>query len=350
VKNPVFSIMKGVAILGVVLGHCCTYEFTVTFVNQWHLAVFFFVSGYFVREVTSVTEWKDATLKKIKHLYLPYISACVGCILLHNLFSDLHIHYNYIGIREILYYIYMVCVRLHSMEPMMGAMWFCPALLWVSIIACTTLWLKSKTHWIVLFLPFIVGSVCLHVLHLKSPYCIWQNSIVSGIFFLGYGFRKIEPRLQQMCMRTSWMQLLSCVLLGGILVSLTYAGIVGKVQPNEVNVENPFVIMVIAGIGIMMVYALALLVNTHWVGKVLQVTGDYSFGIMMLHFLCFRVVNLIMCWTYGLPVDSIASFPTIHHGMGWTIAFVLISIGLSICVSKMFDRIKVFVVEKYVKA
>lgn len=39
--------MKGFAIIGVVWGHCTSFESMVHFLNQWHLAVFFFfVSGY----------------------------------------------------------------------------------------------------------------------------------------------------------------------------------------------------------------------------------------------------------------------------------------------------------------
>ncbi len=249
-----------------------------------------------------------------------------------------------------LHYIYMVCVRLHSMEPMMGAMWFCPALLWVSVIACAALWLKSKTHWFALSLPFIIGSVCLYVLHLKSPYCIWQNSIVTGIFFWGYSFRFIERQVQQVCLRTIWMQVLTFVLLGGIVVLLAYAGILGKLQPDEINMENPFAILAVAGIGSLMVYAFSLLVNTNWIGKVFQLLGDYSFSIMMLHFLCFRVVNLMLCWIYGLPVSNMASFPTIPHNVGWTVVFVVISIGLSVGIGMMFERTKGFIFDKYGKA
>lgn len=43
--NPTFSIMKSVAIASVVLGHCAPSPFVEQLVNQYHLAVFFFVAG-----------------------------------------------------------------------------------------------------------------------------------------------------------------------------------------------------------------------------------------------------------------------------------------------------------------
>lgn len=49
-NNQAFSIMKGIAIISVVLGHCTTNSRIEAFVNQYHLAVFFFVAGFFFKE------------------------------------------------------------------------------------------------------------------------------------------------------------------------------------------------------------------------------------------------------------------------------------------------------------
>ena len=48
-NNQAFSIMKGIAIISVVLGHCTTNSRIEAFVNQYHLAVFFFVAGFFFK-------------------------------------------------------------------------------------------------------------------------------------------------------------------------------------------------------------------------------------------------------------------------------------------------------------
>lgn len=47
--------MKGIAIISVVLGHCTTNSRIEAFVNQYHLAVFFFVAGFFFKEKYVVT-------------------------------------------------------------------------------------------------------------------------------------------------------------------------------------------------------------------------------------------------------------------------------------------------------
>lgn len=39
--NVIISIIKGLAIIGVVVGHCGMSSWLEAFVNQWHLATFF---------------------------------------------------------------------------------------------------------------------------------------------------------------------------------------------------------------------------------------------------------------------------------------------------------------------
>lgn len=99
--------------------------------------------------------------------------------------------------------IFDVTIRMVSNELLMGAMWFCPAMLIVSIIGLVGFKIASLSTWhmplinkraIVFVFIVIMGSVCIHV-HLKSPYCIWQYMIVSGVFFEGYLFSKLVPKL-----------------------------------------------------------------------------------------------------------------------------------------------------------
>ena len=70
--NPTFSVMKGIAIISVVLGHCPALPFVGKFVNQYHLAVFFFVAGYFFKEKYLETP-KIFIVKRLKSLYFPYV-------------------------------------------------------------------------------------------------------------------------------------------------------------------------------------------------------------------------------------------------------------------------------------
>lgn len=83
-KNKVFSLMKGIAIISVVIGHCAdSRHYLDCFVNQYHLAVFFFVAGYFFKE-NNVECAKTFISKRIKSLYIPFVLAGIGFLLLHK--------------------------------------------------------------------------------------------------------------------------------------------------------------------------------------------------------------------------------------------------------------------------
>ena len=124
-----------------------------------------------------------------------------------------------------------------SNELLMGAMWFCPAMLIVSIIGLVGFKIVSLSTWhmplinkraIVFVFIVIMGSVCIHV-HLKSPYCIWQYMIVSGVFFEGYLFSKLVPKLSM------WNKnVIIFILLFLLMLILTQYGIYGRLQPDNI--------------------------------------------------------------------------------------------------------------------
>lgn len=87
--NPLFGIMKGLAILSVVVGHSMVSTNVETFVNQYHLAVFFFVSGYFFKDKYA-NNFKLFAIKRIHTIYTPFVLINMTSVLLHNLFNKLY--------------------------------------------------------------------------------------------------------------------------------------------------------------------------------------------------------------------------------------------------------------------
>lgn len=89
--NPTFAIMKGIAIISVVIGHCSFNPFIEDFVNQYHLAVFFFVAGYFFK-TKYLSNTKMFVSKRMKSLYVPFVSFCLTFLLLHNFFYRIDLY------------------------------------------------------------------------------------------------------------------------------------------------------------------------------------------------------------------------------------------------------------------
>ena len=133
-RDNVFNIMKGLAIISVGAGHCGV-SVVEGFVNQYHLATFYFVAGYFFSP-RYVDDTKSFVVKRIKRLYLPFVYYGLAFLLLHNVFCSLGLYragavysagdFFRNGLR--------LLFQLASFEPFMGALWFAPSLLMVSVI------------------------------------------------------------------------------------------------------------------------------------------------------------------------------------------------------------------------
>ena len=71
-RNPVFDIMKFIAIIAMIIGHCVN-DWRRPLIYAWHMPLFFIVSGYFFKNIP--------ILKKIKHtsrqLLIPYLTTTI---------------------------------------------------------------------------------------------------------------------------------------------------------------------------------------------------------------------------------------------------------------------------------
>lgn len=118
----------------------------------------------------------------------------------------MYIYSNVLTATDILKELFHVTVRMVSHETLMGAMWFCPAMLIVSLISWgafkTASLLKNnlskQVNQILVFSVLIgIASICLYAVHLESPYCIWQYMIICGIFYEGFLFSKCKKKINR---------------------------------------------------------------------------------------------------------------------------------------------------------
>lgn len=339
--NPTFSIMKGIAIASVVVGHCTQVPFIESFVNQYHLAIFFFVSGYFFKE-KYLEEKRVFIHKKFKSLYIPFVISGLFLLLLHPLLRAIHVFDYDTSWKTTFTELYYLTLRLSSHDPLMGAMWFCSALLEVSLIAFVIFYLtktssiKRRTFFFIL--ASIAGGIALHLFKLKSPYCLWQYLIVSFIYYLGWLFHQYEHH--SLCL--SKRSILSIAVVFGIaLLLLTHWKLYGRLQPSDINNESVPVILFVAFVGCGLVYSSSRLITGTLMGNIFEIVGNYSFSIMFLHFLCLKPVSCIYCLSHHLPYELIESFPTIKHDHPiWTIAYVIAGCLLPIMCSKCYHTCK----------
>lgn len=89
-----------------------------------------------------------------------------------------------------------------------------------------------------------------------------------------------------------------------------------------------------------MVYCLSHLISGSKIESWIAICGDYSFSIMLLHFLAFKVVNLLQCLMYDYPLERIGEFPCISYSSAkWMWVYILVGCTLPIALSKLYKMI-----------
>lgn len=155
---------------------------------------------------------------------------------------------------------------------------------------------------------------------------------------MGWLFHQIEEKLPKWGIKM-WMVIAG--VLGLMLYILTEMGIYGRLQPANINKESVASIMLVAMTGCGFVYALAKVISDTQLGKIIAMIGDYSFSIMSLHFLSFKLVNFVFCEFHGLELTNIAAFPTVDYSnIAWFFMYLLAGVFVPVLLSKYFHTCK----------
>ncbi len=142
-------MMKGIAILAMLCGHCVIPSAMHKFIYIWHMPLFFLVSGYFYH----TKPWRQLLCGSYRGLLLPYAATC-GSILLVCLFLDSEtFNTHLIGFAGLPSFLFS-----HDISNSYGGsgpLWFLPALFWCRMIYDGVWRLILCRH------PFIMGGVFL---------------------------------------------------------------------------------------------------------------------------------------------------------------------------------------------
>lgn len=341
--DNVFDIMKGLAIISVVAGHCSV-PVIEGFVNQYHLATFYFVAGYFFSP-RYIDDTKSFVVKRVKRLYFPFVCYGLAFLLLHNAFCLLGLYradalystgdFFRNGLR--------LLFQLTSFEPFMGAMWFAPSLLMVSIAYVAVRKISGlhslKTAWGGVILCTLIGFLCIK-LHVKNPLCIWNAMIVVMIYHLGAVFK--QHQLLQRYVNSGVT--FACIMLTFALYML---GDIVRLQPSEMISNNPLLFFVVPIIGVAMVYGVSKWISRTRIAGVMALCGVLSFEIMALHFICFKLVAIAHVFIEGGGFSHLSDFPVYGENLAWwTPLYVLVGCGMPIIIYKLVTRLKSELIRK----
>lgn len=308
-RNITIDILKGIGIISIVIGHACNTstlnssfaESTQRFVYTFHIAIFFFCSGYCYRKI----DFSQFLAKKIKTLYIPFI--------VFNLFSFILLPlWNYFSVYPSLlpFDIFSRIVHILMFQPLgilVGAIWFIPFLfITLLIYKVTTDFLDNFPIFIEIIIIFSLGLLGIFLTSngLIDFYYINKSLVMLPIVLLGKLFHIFESKMQKfICLKSFFVSM-------GLLI------FINSIFPFHIDIacnqlHNNFLFYPITLIGILFCLSSAkILYNMKYVGDFIAICGKNSIYIMVFHFIVFKLIDISI---FTISKNSVSSYDVLSR-------------------------------------
>jgi fucose 4-O-acetylase-like acetyltransferase len=359
-KNPTFSILKGLAIMLVVLSHAAPPSGIANIIYQFHVAAFFICMGYFFK-TSYLNAEKTYIVRRFKSLYIPFLKYALFFLVCHNLFYLSGIINSEFGnggqLTAHWYTWHNFCQRLWNIvtnmsgydEFLAGSYWFFRALLVSSILYLIAFKLLNKIKR--LENQHILINVCITLLFLLLA--VWKSNenikvialapggsreiIGVSLIAIGFMYRKVLEKNLPVYARYA-----ACLISLIIVVGL----------PQWINTNMAFfpkvpqiLTLPIAAIaGFILLHALSSVIEqyTPWLKARITYIGEHTLSIFAFHLLAFKVVSAFKVLCYGLPWLMVGGHTVVHahNDDAFYILYVIAGVGLPLLTQYYFRCIR----------
>lgn len=179
-----FDIMKGVAIILMIVGHWpFVPEWGIRWIFSFHMPLFFILAGYF-HKVTS--DYRTLAVKSAKRLLIPYF-LCAAIVLVYEIMSAWQNH-NLQIFTDHLWAVFYASGAHHSSLyganfPNVGPTWFLFALFWCKLAG--NFFLDKKTNYLLIIVVALLATALdYYLIHL--PLAILPGLSALTFFLIGY--------------------------------------------------------------------------------------------------------------------------------------------------------------------
>ena len=184
---------------------------------------------------------------------------------------------------------------------------------------------------------FIIGNimmfyrVSLPQFHLG----LWLYFITTFIFYLGFLYRKYEPRIpDNIILAAISLTLLVVINLLNIVKIDSIYSVVGDIKYAVLYlVATPI-------LGSYLIFYISRILSR--TGKLLFFAklGKITLTTLALHFLCFKIISLIIINIYNIDYKHMDSFPVIENHEGWFPVYTVVGIIIPYFIDFLYKKIK----------
>lgn len=304
------DVYKAFCIILVVIGHA-TGKFN-PYIYQFHMAAFFFISGYTARFEGKNLE--QVVIDKARALLLPWFTMVVGIVLYRVLWAWIFGKAGFVqGLMMVEEAVRGLLINGNT-DSMLGAGWFLPALFFVFAFH-RLIWRATEKKHIAVYgvatLAVYLLGYYLQRCGYRQPHCV--DMALIGQFFFGMGLLTAKCGWLETLRKKKWCYAVYAAALLWMLLarklSLHIAGGVTVDYPSRAYPNILATALVPFG-GILFSFGISELIGRLGEKRVRLLTklGSSTLGVLFFHFIGFKIATLLLL-PFGVTAASdISSF------------------------------------------
>lgn len=328
------DVLKGIAIILVLIGHRSVNEYVTVFIYMFHMPLFFFISGYLDR--MKEIEMKMVLKKKAKRLLYPYVTFGILIILYNTCFEWMR------GIRGVKKLGKRLIALLYgnyiweNNSDYIGTLWFLVALFCVSVLSNAAIMIAKENRKRLLVAEVILlicGAISTFLVghsKIRLPWCL-DVAFVGAVFYIeGYVWRKKE-QLQQQASVEKGLALFGVGTILGItnyLFMKKQGFAMLRVDMLNMNYGLYLVFIISALFMSVGIFIMIECVIEKFACEFLARTGKLSLLLMIVHIYVYQILNMVLN----------------HFHINYWILFMVISFGISYALAYFIDKYLPFLV------
>lgn len=354
VRSLSVDIAKGISIIAIVIGHvsftypsCKLLDWHVLVFGLWHVAVFFLLAGFFIKEEQLVQPrlWFK---KKFSSLYLKILYFYIPAVLLHNVLIKIGWYSLESNDPVINTYSMMefakqtvLAICLGGREPIVGAMWFVYVLFMALIGLSIVSWAIKKIskndrqyEWM-RFIALLSMCILAGLLSNKYGLTIRRFSNTFTAMLLIYVGRIMYQKI-----KLSFDNGNLAIVCG--LVAFEVACMLGGVALNGNEYKDILQLIGAAPAVLYIIMYIGKHIETNVVGKAIAYVGNNSFYVMALHFVGFKLCTLAL-QGIGMGANLSDLTPCIGGNILLLLLYAFFGVGFPLLFMWGFRKLKDFI-------
>lgn len=356
------DILKALGIVCMVAGHSSA-PFT-HFIYLFHMAIFFIASGFFFKDKASddIVSVVITIKSKLKQLWFPFFVWNTVYVLLHNLFIRINVYTDNPELPDWVtgtdttnpYTVTEIIKRIgkgalfSSREQMFGANWFLRILFMVSVCYLVGDFLAKKVFKKHILLIQLTASIVLLAIgyfcsvHDISAHGFAQTASFYCLYFIGHLLGLCKDRY------SDWnrKQFLPIFIVSFAL--LLWLNTIGSIALDQNRYENPVYFLAASLTGWAFLYSISYFLKLiPGIKQTMTCIGKRTLTVVILHFLCLKIVEVIVVTYYGMPHFCVAAFPNLYGSRSlWWLAYTVVGVGVPVLANILYhsvvDRVSMF--------